>query len=300
MHRSGVPLPPTRPPALVGRVFRGSTAIAAGQVTAHQLRSSAWRRLFPDVYACASLHVTHELLAVAVTRLLVPGAVASGRTAAVLWGVELAGPDDDVECTVAARTSAGAVAGVRRTRRSLSPADITSRRGIPTTTPLRTALDLSRIRPVDDAVIALDRLLNPGLVFADEVRAAADGLTGRDCRHVRQVTRLADGLAGSPQETRLRLLLHRSGLPLPVAQYSVRVGDRPVARVDFAWPDLRLALEYEGLWHGEHQQVARDRRRLNGLTRAGWRVIFVTAADLRHPERLIARIAEALGAPSFA
>jgi G:T-mismatch repair DNA endonuclease (very short patch repair protein) len=54
------------------------------------------------------------------------------------------------------------------------------------------------------------------------------------------------------------------------------------------------------LWHGEHQQVARDRRRLNALTRAGWRVVFVTAADLHDPIRLLVRLAEALYPPRSA
>lgn len=284
----------------MGRVFRGSAAIASGRLTPHQLRSSAWRRLYPDVYACASLPVTHALRTRAVTRLLVPGAVASGRSAAVLWGVELAGPEDAVECTVPARTTAGAVAGVLLTRRSLPVAEITARHDVPTTTAMRTAVDLARIRPLDDAVVALDRFLSPGLVFLDEVRAAAAHLTGRDCRHVRLVAHLADGLAGSPQETRLRLLIHRSDLPRPVAQHTVRIDGRWVGRVDFAWPEHKLALEYEGLWHGERQQVARDRQRLNALTRAGWRVIFVTAADLHDPVRLLARVAEALFAPRSA
>jgi G:T-mismatch repair DNA endonuclease (very short patch repair protein) len=229
----------------------------------------------------------------------VPGAVACGRSAAGLWGVELAGSEDPVECVVPAASRSGTVPGVRLTRRALPDDRIVTRRGIPTTDALRTALDLASILPMDDAVVALDRFLGPGLVFLSEVREAAGTLTGRYCRQVRHVAQLADGLAGSPQETRLRLLLHRSGLPLPVAQYSVRVGDRFVARVDFAWPDHRLAVEYEGLWHGEHQQVARDRKRLNALTRAGWRVVFVTADDLRRPERLIARLAEALGVPRF-
>jgi G:T-mismatch repair DNA endonuclease (very short patch repair protein) len=48
------------------------------------------------------------------------------------------------------------------------------------------------------------------------------------------------------------------------------------------------------MWHAEAGQFARDRRRLNRLQAAGWRVVFVTAADLRRPEELIARIAEAL------
>ncbi|MGY1915680.1 hypothetical protein [Blastococcus sp. SYSU DS0973] len=176
-------------------------------------------------------------------------------------------------------------------RRALHPDDVTERHGAPATTPLRTALDVARIRPPDEAVVALDRFLRPGLVSLNEVRIAAQRVTGRDCRAVRTATALADGLAESPQETRLRLLLHRSTLPAPVAQYSVRTSDRFIARVGFAWPELRLALEYDGEWHGERQQVGRDRRRLDRLSGAGWTVLFVTAADLHRPELLLARIA---------
>jgi very-short-patch-repair endonuclease len=96
------------------------------------------------------------------------------------------------------------------------------------------------------------------------------------------------------------LLLHRSSLPRPVAQFEVRHAGRRVAAVDFGWPEQKVALEYEGVWHGEAQQVGKDRRRLNGLTAAGWTVIFVTAADLRDPVGLIARIAAALSAPRYA
>jgi very-short-patch-repair endonuclease len=115
---------------------------------------------------------------------------------------------------------------------------------------------------------------------------------------VRTVADLADGLAESPQETLLRLTLWRSDLPRPVAQHSVRMAGVFLARVDFGWPDEKLALEYEGVWHGERQHVARDRQRLNRLTAAGWRVLFVTAADLRNPSRLLARIRAALAESS--
>jgi very-short-patch-repair endonuclease len=70
------------------------------------------------------------------------------------------------------------------------------------------------------------------------------------------------------------------------------VGGREV--LPFAWPDARVALEYDGVWHGEGQHVGRDRRRLNRLSDAGWTVVFVTAADLHHPELLLARIARLL------
>jgi very-short-patch-repair endonuclease len=73
-----------------------------------------------------------------------------------------------------------------------------------------------------------------------------------------------------------------------------------VAGVDFAWPDAKVAVEYEGRWHGQPQQVARDRRRLNELAAAGWTVVFVTSSDLHDPVALIARIAAALEAPRYA
>jgi hypothetical protein len=272
--------------------------VRSGLLTRHQLHSSAWQRWFPDVYACASVEMTHIQRARAVAEFVLPGAVVCGRTAAVLWGCDLAGADDPVECIVPPDTRGGAIAGVRLNRRRLAADDVTLRAGLSVTSALRTALDLSRVRPLDDAVAGLDRfLVETRSLGVEEIRTAAAQLTGRDCRHVQKVAALADGLAGSPQETAVRLLLHRSSLTDPVAQHVVRdAGGSFVARVDFAWPELRLALEYDGAWHAEPGQFGRDRRRLNRLTAAGWTVLFVTAADLRDPQRLLARIGAAIAA----
>ena len=77
-----MPPPPHRPPPLVGAVFRGSSAVRDGLLTRHQLHSSAWQRLFPDVYACASLPLDHPRRARAVARLLLPGSVVSAQNVA--------------------------------------------------------------------------------------------------------------------------------------------------------------------------------------------------------------------------
>jgi uncharacterized protein DUF559 len=290
---------PSRPVGLRGKVFRGSEQVSRGLLTPAQLRSTAWQRLFPDVYACASLPVDHGRRAVAAARLLVPTATVSGRSAAVLWGVDLAGPQDDVELTLDPTCRAGAVRGIRVTRRALTDAEVALRSGVRITTPLRTALDLARILPTEQAVICLDRFTVAGAVALPAVRRAAATLGGSGCRQVRTAVGLADGLAESPQETRVRLLLHASPLPRPVAQYTVRDGEgRFVGRVDFAWPDARVAVEYEGAWHAHN--VGRDRRRLNELTAAGWTVVFVTAADLADPVALVARIGAALAARRYA
>ena len=290
---------PTRPDALQGKIFRGSEQVRRGRVTPAQLRSTAWQRLFPDVYACSSLHIDHRRRARAAARLLLPTSTVSGRSAAVLWDVELAGPEEDVELTLPPSCRAGAVRGIRTTRRALREDEVALRSGVRVTTPLRTALDLARVTPVESAVVDLDRFLVAGRVALPDLVEAAEALPGPGCRAIRKAVALADGLAGSPQETRLRLLIHASSLPRPVAQHTV-IDERGrfVARVDFAWPQLRVAVEYEGAWHA--QNVGADRRRLNGLTAAGWTVVFVTAADMADPVVLVARIAAALSTRGYA
>jgi very-short-patch-repair endonuclease len=215
----------------------------------------------------------------------------------VLWGVELAGPADDVEVTMPPPAHPRRLAGLR-VRRAVIPPDHHWRRlDIPVTTAAATAVRLAGCLPGDDAVIAVDQMVAAGVVDLRSLRVLAAAGRGPGSARARAVCALAHGLAGSPQETRLRLLIHRSGLPSPVAQY--RVSDRHgafVGRVDFAWPDRKVAVEYDGLWHADERQFAKDRRRLNRLREAGWTVVFVTAADLHRPLELIARIASALTA----
>ncbi|HJX42759.1 MAG TPA: hypothetical protein VJ352_03720 [Geodermatophilus sp.] len=74
-----------------------------------------------------------------------------------------------------------------------------------------------------------------------------------------------------------------------------RPGAGFAARVDPAFPEQRLAVEYDGAWHGQPGQLSRDRRRLDRLTTAGRRVLSVTAADLHDPVGLLARIVAARG-----
>jgi hypothetical protein len=282
------------PDALRGKAFRGSDARSSGLLTPNQLRSPAWRRLFPDVYADASLPISHVLRAQAAARWVVPGATVTGRSAAAFWGVELAAADQPVELTVPPGRHPVRVAGLT-VRRSTLPADHVRRRhGTPVTTAEATAVRLAGLLDQDDAVVAIDQLVAARVVDLASIRALAASSRGPGSRRARAAAALADGLAASPPETRLRLLIARSPLPTPVAQFEVIHGGRLIARPDFAWPDRKVALEYDGLWHAEKGQFARDRERLNQLREAGWVVVFVTAADMYRPQRLLCRIAAAL------
>ena len=291
-----MPVPPLRPPLLSGRVFRGTWAVSAGVLTEQQLRSSAWRRLRRDVYADAALPVDHRLLARGVGLVMPRTAALGGRTAAVLWGLtDLASADDPVEVVVppGTRWTPGPGVVVRSAR--LDGDVVHDGRGLRWTDRVRTAVDLIRRDDGDESVVLLDRLVNARLVDLSDVRAAVAALS--PCRGRAAALRtatLADGLAESPPETRLRLLLHRSGLPVPIAQYEVRVSGRFIAKVDFAWPEHRFALEYDGIWHGDPDQFPKDRRRLNRLGGVDWRVHFATKEEMRRPRELLADVAKAL------
>jgi very-short-patch-repair endonuclease len=219
----------------------------------------------------------------------------TGRSAAVLWGVDLAGAADDVEVTVPSSSHPSRLPGLRVRRADLPRTHRWRRWGVPVTTGAATAVRLAHLLDQESAVVAVDQMIAAGAVDLAAVRSLANAGRGPGSARARRVCALADGLAESPQETRLRLILRASSLPAPIPQYRVRDGDQVVARVDFAWPEHKVALEYDGIWHGESGQFAKDRRRLNRLTAVGWRVIFVTAADMHNPVALLARIGAALG-----
>jgi very-short-patch-repair endonuclease len=248
--------------------------------------------LYRDVYVDAELPLTHGL-AIAGAALIVPGtAVFGGRSAAYLLGAEsLVDATMPVEVIVPEHDRFGPVAGLRIRRASLTGPDVRSVRRYYCTTPTRTALDIAGAEELPESVVALDVLLRHGLVRAGDLRDAAAALSpGRGTRRARIAVACADERAESPQESRLRVLLLTSGLA-PVPQYVVRDADgRFVARVDLAFPDQRVAVEYDGAWHGRPGQLAGDRRRLNALIAAGWTVLHVTAADMYDTVTLVGAV----------
>jgi very-short-patch-repair endonuclease len=72
-------------------------------------------------------------------------------------------------------------------------------------------------------------------------------------------------------------------------------GHREVARVDFAWPERKLALEYDGWDHTKDDRRGIDLDRLDDLRRLGWTVIVVTSRQYRRRGWIEARVREELG-----
>jgi very-short-patch-repair endonuclease len=273
------------------RVFRGRDAVSAGLLSPDALRSRAWRRLYQGVYADADLPDDLDVRIAGAALLLPERGVFSGRTAAHLFGAELALPEGPIEVTVPPGVRFGPMAGIGVRCAPLPSSDVTVIAHRRCTSQLRTALDLARFEPMVEAVVALDVLLGRRMVFLPHLEEALSCLApGRGTRRARRAVSLADARAESPQESRLRVLLVLAGLT-PTPQFTVRdSGGAFVARVDLAFAEQRVAIEYDGAWHGRPGQLAKDRRRLNALQAAGWTVFHVTAADLYDAVALIERI----------
>jgi len=277
---------PARPASLTRRPFLGATAVAAGLLTKEQLRSSAWQRLLRGVYLDARLPADHRQRALGAALLLPPGAAIAGRSAAHLYGTTLAEPGDPVE--ISTPTPFGPVAGLLVRQRHHAPDELRGYHGTPVTTPLATAYELARSLPLEEAVVWLDALGRVRGLRPEQLRAHAARHRGRPRWYAAtRAIGLCDFRAESPPESRVRLWLTLAGLPPAVSQHRVFSDGEFVARVDLAWPALKLALEYDGRWHADPGQLTRDRRRVRALNALGWYVYPVTSGDLSAPSHRV-------------
>ncbi|MFG2104164.1 endonuclease domain-containing protein [Micromonospora echinaurantiaca] len=281
-----MPSIPARPTALAWQVFRGSEAVRRGPLTSHQLRSSAWIRLRRDVYADARLDRDHALACRAAALQLPADAAIAGPSAAYLHGVEhAAGFSDDVHVIVPRDAGLRSQRGLRvhsiAAPHVTSPSAGAAAPDPPRTGPARAAWETAVWLDPVRAVGIIDTLLARGLTtyaaLADLARRNAERPGGRRARWVFD---LADPAAPSPPESHLRVRLVLAGLPRPVAQHPFRLPNGLVLHPDLAWPDYRVAVEYDGHWHADADRLHADRRRLNQLVGAGWLVLHVTSRRL--------------------
>lgn len=115
----------------------------------------------------------------------------------------------------------------------------------------------------------------------------------RGIHRAQMLLALATGKAESPPESILRLIVVEAGLPVPEAQYEIAdIDGRKLYVLDIAWPEVRIALEYDGFAaHEERRELDAERdRRMSGR---GWVTIRATAVDLRYPGRMLAELRDA-------
>jgi very-short-patch-repair endonuclease len=229
------------------------------------------------------------------------GGLVSHRSASQMWGLRR--PDDIVEVEVdwhfQPRLWPPAV--VHRST-DVAQTESVEREGLLITDPVRTIVDLGLVVPPSEVASALDIALGRRLLRVEDLRRLRSELSkcGRD--GVGVVGDLLDqrwpscGKEESPLETRFLSLLMAHHLAEPTVQHEIWHRGRFVARVDAAYPAIRLAIELDGFeHHSSFDAFQRDRSRQNELTALGWTVLRFTWEDVvRRPASVTDTIRAAL------
>lgn len=200
---------------------------------------------------------------------------------------------DEVDVTGGPSETARTYPGLRIHGMRLGPRDTTVVDRIPVTTADRTLVDVARSERRIDALALADTALRVGACSPQSLATQLDRQRGaRGIVQARDIVRLADGRAESPMESRLRLRVIDGKLPPPQVQYWVcDENGRPVYRLDLAWPEYRLGLEYDGIDHLDKPQQRSDLERRGWLIEHGWRLISVTDTDVyRTYSRMLIRV----------
>jgi very-short-patch-repair endonuclease len=245
----------------------------------YRLDVGRWIERHRGVYAIAgsTQDVRHDAMAAALWA--GDGSVVSHASAGMLWGFEGVRARN-VELWTSRSVKSNLVVVHRGTR--IDRSDRATVGPIPVTTPIRTLIDLSpRFEDLRLSAL-LESTIKAGVVKPDRLRARLHSLRSSGRAGAGRLARLLDARGtGRAMESTLEALvwsiIDASGLPRPERQFWVVVaGGR--YRLDFAWPDVRVALECDGYGsHGSTREVfGKDRARYAELVAAGYRVLPVT------------------------
>jgi hypothetical protein len=175
---------------------------------------------------------------------------------------------------------------------SFKPGEVVMFDGVRLTSPARTWLDLASLVSIDELVAAGDSIVvehsenfplprQPLATIGDLKRIVSQHPGMRGVRKARLALDLIRVGADSAPETMMRLALVRAGLPEPVLNVVLRNGfGHPVVWPDAAYPDHRIALQYDGAHHGDSDQYRRDIKRQALTEGLGWREVRVHQGDL--------------------
>lgn len=234
----------------------------------------------------------HLLLLRAAREHLVPQAVVSHVSAALLWGIDLwRSPLDRVHVTRARPYGGRRGSRVHVHVSPLEPEEITLVEGVAVTSPARTVVDVARMLPFEQAVVAADAALRSDVVDHDQLADAAARAKGwPGAPAARRAVLFADGRSESVGESRSRVRLALAGLAPRELQWPVfDAQGRGLGLTDFAWPERRTVAEFDGeikygrlLRPGEEpgDAVFREKRREDAIRDENWSMIRWTWPDL--------------------
>ncbi|WP_253860012.1 endonuclease domain-containing protein [Prauserella alba] len=221
-----------------------------------------------------------------------PGAVVSHGTAAVLHGCSAA-ENGELHVTVPYGSTARSRGGLTVHRDRFAEDDVEFRYGLPVLSLAPTLVELLCVERRWVALATVDQAL--AAVPDDEAGALVQSIRSRlDLRDDRRgvpggqaLLQLATGAAESPQESRLRLLVVDAGFPAPIPQFQVfDLRGRLSYVFDLAWPDVKIALEYDG-YEAHEDRGAYDAERDRRMAERGWLTVRVRKERFANPEPVL-------------
>ncbi|MGC0142999.1 MULTISPECIES: endonuclease domain-containing protein [unclassified Pseudactinotalea] len=269
------------------RPFTVRQALAAGVTPASLKNPRHYRRLFRGVYVGAEANVDLQTRARAALLLHPSGAVASHTTAAALQRIPVP-IDADVHVTVLKESHRRRRPGLHSHLRTEARGRVVD--GVPCSWGAQLFTELAQKLQLVDLVIAGDAMVRIERV-APSVLVPA---TGPGLGRARRAAALVRSGVESPMETRVRLLLIWAGFPEPMINLALR-HSAGTYRPDLCWPDLRLAVEYDGQHHRtDLDQWESDIRRREWFQSQGWTILTLISRDVfRQQQETIHRVHEA-------
>ncbi len=277
-----------------------------------------WRRVrhgayvYNETWRAADHGQRHRFKVMAAMRQASTDVVASHVSGALMneapsWGLPL----DFAHLTRTDARTGRKEAGVQQHRGVIMDGDVIEIAVWKVMSATRSALEVTTLAPVEPSLCVMDNLLHRGCTTPQLLRERYEASMELwpSTLTTDLVLRLADGRSESVGETRCRYLCWRCGIPAPTPQ--VEVYDergRLVARVDLAWPEHGVFLEFDGRekyfkYRRDNetldQFILREKRREEIVCAiTGWTCIRVTWADLANPELVAMRIRNLLFAGS--
>lgn len=192
-------------------------------------------------------------------------------------------------------------ANVRQHRGLILDGDVEERHGLEIFSVTRISLEVTTVASPEAAVVVINHFLRTGATTLQSLRERYEA--GIHCWPFTLRTELVLGrvtpACESVGESRFWNFCAAYHVPMPVPQLEVRDPAGQVFRLDFAWPELGVFVEFDGKvkytdpYHGSDAAdvLFREKRREDQIREwTGWLCVRVTWADLADPERLAARI----------
>ncbi len=271
-------------------VFTRRQALTAGlkaSSIADRTEAGTYDRLFPGVYGIAgSSRGWHRSVISAVLAGSQPAA-ASHRTAAYLWGMTDRRPSE-IEIVSRRHLRVKRKNYIVRESKDLLTTDVVHVDGIPTTSAVRTIVDLGASAPPWTVEKCLDTALRKELFTTWEVHRFVARVAKRGRNGIGTIRPLLDerltwvGHTESDLEDLFRRVISSTSHPMPMTQYElVEPSGRFVGRFDFAYVEQKVLIETDGeRFHTDSVSFQRDREKQNRAHALGWTVYRFTWRQL--------------------